>query len=77
MKKSEFVKQIGGLKIGTCFQVVNGPQSGKIFEITSISKDAIEATFRGGEWDGQREQCAKEIIYDALDGKFEHSLKWI
>lgn len=81
MKKSDLVKMAGGFKVGMEYQVSGGPQDGKVFKITAVDvKDpqgfeAVEVTFRGGEWEGAKEVCANEIMYDVLDGKFEHSLK--
>jgi len=80
MKKSDFVKSFGGFKSGAMFEVLNGPQVGRTFEITGhegiVDPDGFSA-FAIKFNTGEKEVCAKSIIYDAFDNKYEFAIKRI
>ena len=79
MKKSEIHKQLGGWKIGESIEVVDGPEKGTVITIIKVGlKDddgfpAVEITYSSGEV----EITAEIILNDALDNKYEHSVKLI
>jgi hypothetical protein len=71
------MKQTGTLKIGTKFEMLNGPEVGTRFEIIDVdtvdSKGFPAFQFRFAS--GLIETCAKDIFLDMLDGKYEHCCK--
>jgi hypothetical protein len=73
MKRSMFVEQVGGLRIGRSFHTDPATHS---FTITagglrdSDGFDAVELTYD----DGTKEVAAIQCLRDALDGLYENKL---